>query len=167
MMIYMSIFDGTMPYFYRTVPALILDRRSPARGAYDHAQPRNIGPRGLRRSRAPYESPRNFPAGTRGERGKKRNRAYQMKVGTAGKGCPPRHDRGCRSPAVRPTDRVCSARPCRQMVSKGECVSVARRPRPSNPGKGLYGTPLPHADVITSQGLPWCMFRAESRPGET
>ena len=78
-----------------------------------------------------------------------------------------RHDRGCRSPAVRPTDRVCSARPCRQMVSKGECVSVARRPRPSNPGKGLYGTPLPHADVITSQGLPWCMFRAESRPGET
>jgi hypothetical protein len=42
-----------------------------------------------------------------------------------------------------------------------------QRPRPSNPGKGRHGTQLPHADVITGQGLPWCMFRAESRPGET
>jgi hypothetical protein len=43
----------------------------------------------------------------------------------------------------------------------------ANRPSAILPDPRTGGGGVPHADVITGQALPWCMFRAESRPGAT
>jgi hypothetical protein len=106
------------------------------------------------------ESARIFPAGARGQRGKKRNLAYQKRQGP---------DR-----VVVAREALSGMRPARSVApaDAGTSAVIATRQRTKRAAADrtqfLQGkAAVPHADVITGPALPWCMFHAESRPGAT
>jgi hypothetical protein len=85
--------------------------------------------------------------------------------GGPGKGC---HERYC---AARQTRSLARCRVHGPPLFRARPPGFEGRAHERCPATAAFrqghGTALPHADVITREGLPWCMFRAESRPGET